>query len=149
MNMFKPWLLLVACLSLVATASGQQQEQNVKQLGKMEVHYIGIPTTFLTPEVAQSYKIERSRYRGLLNIVALDTTKEDTPALSVGISGTATNLVGQTFTLKFNKVTEGEAIYYLATIDYPNDETYRFDILINNNGDEQQLKFTQKFYVEE
>ncbi|WP_394172532.1 DUF4426 domain-containing protein [Thalassotalea litorea] len=147
--MFKPWILAVICLSFIGTAYAQQPETYVKQLGKMEVHYIGIPTSFLTPEVAQSYKIERSRYRGLLNIVALDTTSDEKPALSVGISGTATNLVGQTFKLEFNKITEGKAIYYLATVDYPNDETYRFDILINNKGDEQRLKFTQKFYVDE
>lgn len=147
--MFKPWLLLVTCLVFMSTASAQQPEKYVKQLGDMEVHYIGIPTSFLTPEVAQNYKIERSRYRGLVNIVALDTTDDEKKPLNVGISGTATNLVGQSFKLDFKKVSEGGAIYYLATVDYPNDETYRFDILINNKGDQQQLKFTQQFYVEE
>ncbi|TKB47120.1 DUF4426 domain-containing protein [Thalassotalea mangrovi] len=147
--MFKPWIVLLSSLFFSSLITAQPAETYVKQLGDMEVHFIGIPTSFLTPEVASSYKIERSRYRGLINIVALDTTGEDKKALSVGISGTATNLVGQTINLEFNKVTEGDAIYYLATVEYPNDETYRFDILINHDGDEQQLKFTQKFYVDE
>ncbi|WNC73214.1 DUF4426 domain-containing protein [Thalassotalea psychrophila] len=123
--------------------------ENMKKFDDLEVHYIGLPTTILQPDIAKTYGIERSSYRGFVNISVLDTGQEGNPALKVGISGKATNLIGQPMTLEFDEIKEGSAIYYITTVKYPNDETYRFDILINNNGKEHRLQFQQKFYVKQ
>lgn len=129
--------------------STAQAGDNMTKFDNLEVHHIGLSTAILQPEIAKIYNIERSRYKGFVNIAVLDSEKEGSPAIKVGISGTATNLVGQRMQLNFEEVKEGDAIYYLALVSYPNDETYRFDILINDNGKEHQLKFVQKFYVEQ
>ena len=62
--------------------------------------------------------------------------------------GTARNDLGQIKTLSFDEVKEGDAIYYLAQVKYTNEETFYFDITINDGKEIQQLKFTQKFYVD-
>ncbi len=123
--------------------------ENMKKFGDLEVHYIGLSTSILQPEIAKAYGLERSRYRGFVNISILDTSQPGKPAITAGLSGTATNLVGQQMGLEFQQVKEGSAIYYLASVKYPNDETYTFNITINNNGQEYLLTFKQKFYVEQ
>ena len=122
--------------------------ENMKVMGTMQVHYMAINATFLTPKIAKAYNIERSRFNGLLNISVLDNTKDSTPAKKVIIQGKARNDLGQIKTLEFDEVKEGEAIYYLAQVKYNHEETFYFDITINDGKETQQLKFKQKFYVD-
>ena len=61
------WLCALAFM-LTATVNAE----NMKKLNDLNVHYIAIGSTFLTPEIAKAYGIERSRYKGLVNIAVLD-----------------------------------------------------------------------------
>jgi len=132
----------------ICTSISSASAENMKKLGDLNVHYIAIGATFLTPEIAKSYGIERSRYNGLVNISVLDNTKKNTPAKTVAISGKARNDIGQLKQLEFSEVKEGSAIYYLAQINYANEETIHFDINIIDGGHTENLKFSQKFYVD-
>jgi len=136
--------ILLVSLTLVSNAFAE----NMKKLGSMQVHYIAFNATFLTPKIAKAYNIERSRFNGLINISVLDGTQESTPAKTVSIRGTARNDLGQIKKLSFDEVKEGDAIYYLAQVKYINEETFYFDITINDGKETQQLKFKQKFYVD-
>jgi len=122
--------------------------QNMKKLGNMNVHYMAIGTTFLKPEIAKAYGIERSRFNGLINISVLDNTKAGTPAKTVAITGKAQNLAGQNKRIEFTQVKEGDAIYYLAQINFRNEETIKFDLNITDGKETQQLTFSQKFYAD-
>jgi len=104
--------------------------------------------TFLTPTIAKTYGIERSRYNGLVNISVLDANLKGNPAKTVLISGTAKNNIGQSKTLDFKEVKEGSAIYYLAQLHYSNEETFHFAIKIDDGNGQKTLKFDQKFYVD-
>ena len=55
------------------------------------------------------------------------------------MTGVARNLLGTTKTLDFKKVTEGEAIYYLATVPFTHKEVLRFDINIEQGKTSQNL----------
>jgi len=136
-------LMLTAMLS-----STNAQANNMEKLGNMDVHYIALNATFLTPKIAKAYGIERSRYNGLINIAVMDNTKEGRPAKTVSITGTAKNLAGQNKSIEFVEVKEGDAIYYLAQVGYSNEEVLKFDLKINDGIESQQLKFSQKFYVD-
>ncbi len=135
------FILILSCLTSV-------QAENIIKLGDNNVHYIAINSTFLTPEIAKVYGIERSRYNGLVNISVLDNSQANTPAKTVSITGKAKNNVGQLKSLEFVEVNEGQAIYYLAQIHYANEETIHFDITINDGTEKQSFKFSQKFYVD-
>ena len=134
--------------AVLCVATFQTHAENMKKLGTMNVHYMAIGATFLTPEVAKAYNIERSRFNGLVNIAVMDNTRKGNPAKTVAISGTAKNLAGQKKTLEFTEVKEGNAIYYLAQVNYRNDETIVFNLLITDGSETQTLKFSQKFYVD-
>ena len=144
-NVFNKLKLLCAiAFMLTATVNAE----NMKKLNDLNVHYIAIGSTFLTPEIAKAYGIERSRYKGLVNIAVLDNTQDANPAKTVNISGKARNDVGQIKSLDFMEVKEGDAVYYLAQVGYSNEETIYFDINITDKGKQHNLTFSQKFYVD-
>jgi hypothetical protein len=146
MNILKK-LTLISIVFLISV-SFISHANNMKKLGNMNVHYMAINATFLTPEIAKAYGIERSRYNGLINISVLDNTQKSTPAKSVSITGSARNLTGQNKKIEFVEVKEGDAIYYLAQVSYRNHETINFDLKITDGKESHQLKFSQKFYVD-
>jgi hypothetical protein len=139
---------LFIALSLSLFVMTSVSAENMKKLGSMNVHYMAIGSTFFTPEIAKIYGIKRSRYNGLINISVLDNTKKGSPAKTVSLTGQAKNNLGQFKDLAFKEVKEGNAIYYLAQVKYNNEETIHFDIMINDGKEKQQLKFSQKFYVD-
>tara|TARA_R110000744_G_scaffold34651_4_gene80564 strand:+ start:2289 stop:2729 length:441 start_codon:yes stop_codon:yes gene_type:complete len=133
---------------LAVAFMGSVNAENMKKMDDINVHYIALGSTFLTPEIAKAYGIERSRYKGLINISVLDNTQASHPSKVVNISGRARNDVGQIKSLDFMEVKEGDAIYYLAQVSYTNKETIYFDINITDKGKQHNLKFSQKFYVD-
>jgi hypothetical protein len=139
-------LMLICALALIYTTS--VNAENMKEMDDINVHYIALGSTFLTPEIAKAYGIERSRYKGLVNIAVLDNTQDGNPAKTVNINGRARNDIGQIKSLDFMEVKEGDAVYYLAQVSYSNEETIYFDIMITDKGKQHNLTFSQKFYVD-
>lgn len=137
-------LIALLAFSSITTTSAE----NMKKMADINVHYIALNSTFLTPEIAKTYGLERSRYKGLVNISVLDNTKKGSPAKTVIMTGKARNDVGQIKSLEFTEVKEGDAVYYLAQVSYANEETIYFDINISDKGKQHNLKFSQKFYVD-
>ncbi len=133
-------VVLFACLFTANSAAEQK-----KTLGNWDVHYMVINTTFLTPEVAKNYGITRSKYSALVNISVLDKTT--TRALSPDLTGHATNLLGNQKPLNFKRVTEGESVYYLATLPFDDRDTFRFVVNINDGTQQQTLRFQQEIWV--
>lgn len=142
----KTWFvaLVISCLAL-PTFAGQ-----FKTIKDVEVHYSAFNSTFLTPQVASSYKLKRSGYSAILNISLLDRSQAGKPAISGKVTGSTRNLIGQLRDLTFREVKEGDAIYYLAEFTISNEENINFNIDIDaGNQGKGTLKFTQKFYVEQ
>ncbi|WP_446698938.1 DUF4426 domain-containing protein [Alteromonas sp. 009811495] len=146
MNNLKSTILTVfaAMLALLSPHTFAEQKET---LGEWDVHYIVVGTPFLTPEVASSYGIVRSKFNALVNISVLD--KATGEAQRVDVSGNAKNLLGNTRQLTFKKVEEGDAIYYLAVLPFRDQETFRFNIDVKKGTTKQTLKFQQKMYVDE
>ena len=136
---------LMFLLALLLTPWATQAEQKVT-LGQWDVHYIVVNTSFLTPDVASQYGIVRSKYSALVNVSVLNS--ESLEAQNIAASGTATNLLGNAQPLRFKKVTEGDAIYYLATFPFENADTYRFSIELQRGQTTRTLKFQQKLFAE-
>lgn len=135
--------LLGSLLLITSSAAYAEQKQ---QLGEWDVHYMVVSTPFLTPEVAASYGIVRSKFNALVNISVLDAVTGT--AQRVSVSGTAKNLIGTTKTLTFKKVEEGDAIYYLAVLPFRDRENYRFSIDVQRGNTMQTLNFKQEMFVD-
>jgi len=144
----KKYLQRLSFLLLASIVTLSAQANNMKTLEHLDVHYIAFGATFLTPEIAKAYNIERSRYNGVINISVLNNKEKNKPAKHVSISGKARNDLGQIKALDFEEVTEGDAIYYLAQVNYSDEETYYFDITLNDGTGNKSFKFKQKFYVD-
>lgn len=138
------FLALLFTLGLLLSYPGYAEQK--QELGNWEVHYIALNSTFLTPQVAKQYGIVRSKFNGLINISVLD--RQDKAAQSVVLTGEAKNLLGVIKKLTFKQVTEGEAIYYLATLPFSDQEQYRISIDINDGLKQKTLKFQHKFYAD-
>ncbi|MDN4501699.1 DUF4426 domain-containing protein [Alteromonadaceae bacterium BrNp21-10] len=137
------WLLAVLSALITPVALAEQKVT----LGDWDVHYIVLPSTFLTPDVAKAYGLQRSRYQSLINISVLDSKSQ--LAQSVVVSGTAKNLLGNVRKLEFQEVKEQQSIYYLAQLPLDGEELWRFEITVRHGDTSETLKFKQKLYIEE
>ena len=107
----------IACLVLAFNAhSAQEQGAQYKELGPWQVHYIAFPSTFIQPQIAKTYDLERSGYKGIVNISILKNDTDKT-AQKATLQGTAKNLLGNKQTLNFKEVVEGDSVYYLAQVE--------------------------------
>ncbi|MFM2588767.1 DUF4426 domain-containing protein [Vibrio sp. TBV020] len=142
----KKWITLLL-VSLFAVPSFAGQFKTIKDV---EVHYSAFNSTFLTPQVARSYKLKRNGYSAILNISVLDKSQVGKPAITAQLSGHSKNLIGQMRELTFKEVKEADAIYYIAEFPITEEEQLTFNIDVNAGiTGTGTLKFTQKFYVEE
>ena len=125
-----------------------QAEQSLTQNG-YEVHYNAFNSGFLTPEVAPSNGLTRSKVMPLLNVsvlkIADDGTKRPVNAL---VSGEAKNLIGQIKTISFKKIDEGDAIYYLGSFRFSDEEMLNFDLDVQPDPNQSPIsvRFSQTFY---
>ena len=87
-------LLLLLLVPRTATA-GQSQSY-----GPYTVYYSALSTDMLAPDVARSYGLVRSSYKGLLNIAI----RRDDKAVPGKVSGSAVNLSGQRVPVEFREV---------------------------------------------
>jgi hypothetical protein len=141
-------LLLLGALALAIDSEAQQSQD----FGDYVVHYNALNTNLIPPQVAQSYGIQRSSSRALLNITVLKKVM-DTPGtpVSARILASGTNLTGQRREINIRELRDPEgAIYYLGEFPVHNMETYRFNIEVGIEGESDPLvvKFRQQFYTE-
>ena len=141
-------LLLLGSLSFSLSSEAQQSQD----FGEFVVHYNALNTNLIPPQVAQGYGIKRSSSRALLNVAVLKKVM-DTPGSPVAatVSANGTNLTGQIREIEIRKIEDTEgAIYYIGEFPVHNLETYRFNIQVAVEGEEDPLvvKFKQQFFTE-
>ena len=112
-----------------------------------EVDYKAFNSTFLRPEVAKLYGIDRDEKLG---VVMVSVYQKD--ALGVGVEacvrGAARNLIGQIKGLNFDEIREGSAIYHISTFRFMSEEhiTFEVDVEIAATGKTHELKWKQQFW---
>ena len=141
----KTYTSLFTSLLFLLVSINSQAEQK-QSLGDWDIHYSAFSSTFLTPDIASIYDINRSRYTGVITITVLN--RNDQTAQDVSITGTAKNLLGVLKPLEFKPIKEGKSVYYITEIDYRNEETYRIQLNIKQDKLSEALKFQHTFYVE-
>lgn len=138
---------LFALLLLATTAMAE----NSTPFDGFTIHHNAIPTALLTPEVANRYKITRSKYRGLLNIsVIRDVPGTTGQPVTADISAYAVNLIGRRHNILLREILEGAAIYYIGDFPIVDGETLTFILEVTPEGSERTAKATlkQDFYID-
>jgi len=137
----------VALLFLLASLSAGA-EQFIDQ-GDYRVHYSAINSTLLTPEVARSFNVKRTRGESLL---VLNAQQRGTDGRYRPIAATATgqarSLIGQIEKLHLRAVREADVHYLLAPFEVLDGEFLTLELSITPEGASAPipLKFQQQFY---
>jgi len=140
-------LLFIFALSL---ASLNSYAENSKEFGDYVIHYNAFRSDTISPEVAKQYGLTRANNRVLINIAVLKKVMNTTgKPTSSKVTGHASNLTGQLKSLEFKKITEGNAIYYLANTTISDGEFLKFDIKIMPDGETRaaRLRFDKRFFT--
>lgn len=123
--------LLAACALLVGA---QAQAGQYQQFGDYQVHYSIFPSSFLTPEIATQYSIVRSQSIGIVNVSILKETESGLEPVSGQVQGQVMNDIRQSRFLGFRRVSEGEAVYYIAEFQFSDGELLTFQLEANVPG---------------
>ena len=76
------------------------------------------------------------------------------PVMPVAVSGNVTgkirNLVGQSRELEFQEIKETNAVYYITTFRFDDEDMYNIDLKVTPEGQSRtfDVKFSQRFYEE-
>lgn len=125
--------LMSGLLSLSALAGS-------KDFGDQQVLYSVFPSTFLSPEVAQANNLQRSGGIGVVSISIMKETGENTmQPLSGQVEGQVSNDIQQVRQLGFRRITEGDAVYFIAQYQYSSGELMTFNITARPTGSEDEL----------
>jgi len=138
--------LLLLTLSLALPAAAER----LQRFGDLEVHYNVFNSSFLQPNVAAAAGLARSKTQGVVNVVVMRAGKA---VPNASVTGTLKNLMGQSKTLNFQRVAEGEgdqqAVYHLAQFGMTEREVLTFDIKVQEGGKSHSLNFNQEVFPDE
>ena len=135
--------LLLLTLSLALPAAAER----LQRFGDLEVHYNVFNSSFLQPDIAAASGLTRSKTQGVVNVAVMRAGKA-VPAATV--SGSVKNLLGQSKTLNFQRVSEGEgdtlAVYHLAQFTMTDRELLTFDLKVQEGGTTHSVTFNQEVF---
>jgi len=158
----KLFVLLMAALTLGACQPSAEAPRNSsaaalpgtatsKDFGDYVLHFNAQRTDRLTPEVASTYDIVRSKNRAMLNvsIIKKDDASPGIP-VSGAVSATAANLTGQLKNMTLKEIREGSAIYYIGETQVAHSETLIFSIDATpiNESSRFSVRFQKQFFAD-
>ena len=148
MKTFKIAVLgLLALLLFTLTA----RAENSTSIPGYTIHHNALPTASLDPDVARQYRIQRSKYRGMLNVsVIKDIPGSTGKAVDAIVMAKATNIRGQLISIPMRKVTEGDAIYFIGEFRIADQETLNFQLQVKPKGETRFYKaeLSQQFFID-
>ncbi len=141
-----PLLLLVLLLFSFSVWA-----ENSTTITGYTIHHNAIPTASLDPAVANQYGIQRSKYRGMLNVSVIKEIPNSTgKSVDAVVMANATNIRGQLISIPMRKVTEGDAIYFIGEFKIADQETLNFNLQVKPQGETRFYKaeLKQDFYID-
>lgn len=145
----------ISFLALMLFCGIAHANNGVKEFGdgnyRYNVHYSAFNSSFLKPEVAKHYGIQRSNANGVVNIAVRRIREVGTEAAISRVSGSVKNLLGQARPLEFTEVREGDAIYYIAQFRHSHREVLKFELelLPDMRSGPHKLSFNAELFYED
>ncbi|MCB2263806.1 MAG: DUF4426 domain-containing protein [Candidatus Thiosymbion ectosymbiont of Robbea hypermnestra] len=143
------YLLLLLVCALWAPLSAVAE--NSTSAGGFTVHYNALSTATLTPEVARAYGIERSKYRGMLNVSVIKEQEGTTgTAVSARVTAEIKALTGQNAGIPMREIKAGSAIYSIGTFSIQDEKTIDFVIEVTPEGTSETfvVNMEQQFFTD-
>jgi hypothetical protein len=142
---------LYLVLSLLFFTSLNSWAENSTSFPGFTVHHNAISTDTLSPEIASQYHIQRSKYRGLLNVSVIQSVPGTTgKPMEAIVMAKATNIRGQMISIPMRKIVEQDAIYYIGEFRIADQETLNFEVSVKPRGETrfQKVKLSQQFFID-
>lgn len=127
------------------------QAENSTSIPGYTIHHNAVPSASLDPEIARQYGIQRSKYRGMLNVSVIKDIPETTgKAVDAIIMAKATNIRGQLISIPMRRVTDGNAIYFLGEFRIADQETLNFQLQVKPRGETRfyNAGLSQQFFID-
>ncbi len=141
----------IAATALLLPAFAQAGKY--RDFDNYRVHYSAFNSTIIAPEIARAYGLNRSHYRGILNITVQRKEGDALtyPAADANLQVEATNLADQTRQIAMQRIEEGDAIYYIGEFPVSHREVLNFRVDVQPEGSDQNydLRFRQQFFTSE
>ncbi|MGW8463559.1 DUF4426 domain-containing protein [Pseudomonas sp. GL-B-19] len=134
--------LLTACLSVTAFAADAINPKREQTFGDVKVYYNTFNSTYLTPDIAKTNELIRSKNQGVINVSVI---KEGKP-LMASVTGTVKDLTSQSVPLNFRQITDQGAIYYIAQYPVDQPEIRTFDIKVQIGDKINTINFNQELF---
>lgn len=137
--------------ALTALAAFPVLAENSTKAGGYVIHHNAFSADTLSPDVAKAYGIQRSKYRGLLNVSVIKeeagTTGTPTPAR---VEVNTVNLTGQKSRISMRELKDQGAIYYIGELPVHDQQTVNFVIDVTPEGSTETFstKLSQQFFTE-
>ncbi len=140
----------VMLISAIALVSQPLLAEQYVAYGNYEMHYNAFNSTFIQPNVAKNIGLQRSKRKALINVSVLKVDGVEKTPVTAHVTGKAHNLIEQSQDLKFKKVDEGNAIYYLGQFGFSDGQVMRIslDVQPDPNQPAYTIQFEDKFYEE-
>jgi len=139
---------LLLSLSLLL---GNAWAENSTHIPGYTIHHNAIPSATLDPAIARQYHIQRSKYRGMLNVSVIKEVPGTTgKAVNANVLARATNIRGQLISIPMRRVQEQDAIYYIGEFRINDQETLNFEIKVKPEGETHfyTAKLSQQFFID-
>jgi len=141
--------LFILCLFLI---NSPLWAENLTIFPPYTIHHNAFTTDFLSPEIARSYHIKRSKNQAMINIsIIKNQSKENIgTAVTANVKVIAKNLLGQLTTLEIREIKEADAVYYIADFPVSHRALLRFDIQVQAEKKGQYLntRLQQEFFTD-
>lgn len=131
--------------------AGGALAENSTSFPGFTVHHNAISTADLPPEVARQYHIQRSKYRGMLNVSVIQPVPHSTGrAMDATVLANAKNIRGQLISIPMRKIIEQDSIYYIGEFRITDRETLNFEVKVKPRGMTRfySANLSQDFYID-
>ena len=133
-------LLLSMCLGANALAADQTGAQRQQTFGDTTVYYNAFPSTFLTPGIANTVGVTRSKQNAVLKITVNKAGKN----IAANVQGSVKTGDEKATPLRFREVGENGEINYLAQFPVKGTQTFTFKVDVKAPGaTSETIEFTQ------
>lgn len=146
----KHHLAFVVAVVACGLCSGPVLGESTKA-GDYTIHHNAFTADTLNPEVAKAYGLQRSKYRGILNVSVVEEAAGTTGSpRHASVDVDIVNLTGQRSRIPMRELSDQEAVYYIGEFPVYDRQTIDFEIRVKPQGAQQAhtVKMSQDFYTD-
>ncbi len=107
--------------------------------GEFVVHYVCLPTEFLSPLVAKRTKIDRDHRRAFLSVVVLKRAEGREQPVPASVRVRAVNLISQLQMIHMREIFEQGSVSYIGDFRVAHEDVLKFTLNVVPEGESRMV----------